>query len=182
MNVSTCHIDGVYILEPTVHADSRGYFMESYNKALLSAAGIDMDFVQDNEAYSTYGVLRGLHYQTGDNAQAKLVRVVSGEVLDVIVDIRTNSSTYGKHYSIRLSGENKKQMLVPKGMAHGYVVLSETAIFAYKCDQLYAREAEGGIRYNDPQLGIDWIVPSTELIVSDKDLQQPTLGDHKPYI
>ena len=180
MKITTKTIEGVYVIEPNVFGDERGYFMESYSKSMLTELGITNDFVQDNEAFSTKGVLRGLHYQCGPNAQAKLVRVIQGEVLDVIVDVRSGSKTYGEHYSIRLSGENKTQVLVPKGMAHGYIVLSDTAIFAYKCDNGYNKESEGGLLYNDPKLGIDWILDPTTYKVSEKDLVQPKFGDHKP--
>jgi len=180
MKITTNAIEGVYVIEPNVFGDDRGYFMESYSKAALAELGITNDFVQDNEAFSTKGVLRGLHYQCGVHAQAKLVRVIQGEVLDVIVDVRPDSTTYGKHFSVRLSGENKKQMLVPRGMAHGYIVLSDTATFVYKCDNGYNKESEGGLLYNDPKLGIDWILDPATFKVSEKDLIQPTFGDHKP--
>lgn len=179
MKITTNAIEGVYVIEPNVFGDSRGYFMESYSKETLAELGITNDFVQDNEAFSTKGVLRGLHYQCGQHAQAKLVRVIQGEVLDVIVDVRPESNTYGEHYSIKLSGDNKKQMLVPRGMAHGYIVLSETAIFAYKCDNAYHKESEGGLLYNDPKLEIDWILDPNTYKVSDKDLVLPVFGDHK---
>lgn len=180
MKITTNSIDGVYIIQPNVYGDERGYFMESYSKSALAELGIENNFVQDNEAFSTKGVLRGLHYQCGVYAQAKLVRVIQGEVLDVIVDLRPESKTYGHHFSIRLSAENKKQMLVPRGMAHGYIALSDNAIFAYKCDNVYNKESEGGLLYNDPKLGIDWILEPTTFIVSDKDVIQPKFGDHKP--
>ncbi len=179
MKITTNSIEGVYIIEPNVFGDDRGYFMESYSKSKLAELGITNDFVQDNEAFSTKGVLRGLHYQTGIHAQAKLVRVIEGEVLDVIVDVRPKSKTYGQHYGIRLSGENKKQMLVPRGMAHGYIVLSDTAIFAYKCDNGYNKESEGGLLYNDPKLKIDWILDPSTFVVSEKDVVLPVFGDHK---
>lgn len=180
MKITANTIEGVFVIEPNVFGDDRGYFMESYNMSTWHELGITNNFVQDNEAFSTKGVLRGLHYQCGDHAQAKLVRVIQGEVLDVIVDIRPGSSTYGQHYSIRLSGENKKQMLVPRGMAHGYVVLSDTALFAYKCDNLYHKESEGGLLYNDSQLNIDWILDPSTFIVSQKDTTLPIFGSHKP--
>jgi len=179
MKITTNTIKDVYVIEPNVFGDDRGYFMESYSKATLAELGIKNDFVQDNEAFSTKGVLRGLHYQCGEYAQAKLVRVIQGEVLDVIVDIRPESNTYGQHFSIRLSGDNKKQMLVPRGMAHGYIVLSDTAIFAYKCDNGYNKDSEGGLLYNDPKLEIDWILDPSSFKVSDKDLVQPLFGNHK---
>ena len=180
MKITTSTIEGVYIIEPNVFGDDRGYFMESYSKSLLTELGIDNDFVQDNESFSTQGVLGGLHYQCGEYAQAKLVRVIQGEVLDVIVDIRPKSKTYGEHFGIKLSGENKKQMLVPRGMAHGYIVLSDTAIFVYKCDNGYNKESEGGLLYNDPKLGINWILDPSTFLVSEKDTFLPVFGEHKP--
>ena len=180
MKITTSTIEGVYIIEPNVFGDDRGYFMESYSKSLLTELGIDNDFVQDNESFSTQGVLRGLHYQCGECAQAKLVRVIQGEVLDVIVDVRPDSKTYGEHFGIRLSGENKMQMLVPRGMAHGYIVLSDTAIFAYKCDNEYNKASEGGLLFNDPKLKIDWILDPSSFFVSEKDIVLPVFGEHKP--
>lgn len=180
MKITTSTIEGVYIIEPNVFGDDRGYFMESYSKSLLTELGIDNDFVQDNESFSTQGVLRGLHYQCGECAQAKLVRVIQGEVLDVIVDVRPDSKTYGEHFGIRLSGENKMQMLVPRGMAHGYIVLSDTAIFAYKCDNEYNKASEGGLLFNDPKLKIDWILDPSSFLVSEKDIVLPVFGKHKP--
>ena len=180
MKITTNTIDGVYIIEPNVFGDDRGYFMESYSKSMLAELGITNDFVQDNEAFSTKGVLRGLHYQCGEHAQAKLVRVIQGEVLDVIVDVRPNSKSYGEHLAIRLSGANKKQMLVPRGMAHGYIVLSDTAIFAYKCDNGYNKASEGGLLFNDPKLKIDWILDPSSFLVSEKDTVLPVFGEHKP--
>ena len=180
MKITTSTIEGVYIIEPNVFGDDRGYFMESYSKSLLTELGINNDFVQDNEAFSTKGVLRGLHYQCGECAQAKLVRVIQGEVLDVIVDVRPDSKTYGEHFGIRLSGENKMQMLVPRGMAHGYIVLSDTAIFAYKCDNEYNKASEGGLLFNDPKLKIDWILDPSSFLVSEKDIVLPVFGEHKP--
>ena len=180
MKITTSTIEGVYIIEPNVFGDDRGYFIESYSKSLLTELGIDNDFVQDNESFSTQGVLRGLHYQCGECAQAKLVRVIQGEVLDVIVDVRPDSKTYGEHFGIRLSGENKMQMLVPRGMAHGYIVLSDTAIFAYKCDNEYNKASEGGLLFNDPKLKIDWILDPSSFLVSEKDIVLPVFGEHKP--
>ena len=161
--------EGLWVFEPTVYHDERGYFFESYNRRIWAEAGIDAEMVQTNQARSTKGVLRGLHYQVAPMAQAKLVRVVEGEVLDVVVDLRENSSTYGQWYSIRLSTENKKQLFVPRGFAHGYVVLSETAEFVYKCDNYYSKAHEGGIRYDDPTLRIDWQFDLSEVILSAKD-------------
>lgn len=173
-------IEDLLIFEPQVWEDERGYFYESFNENTFKAAGIDSQFVQDNQAKSTYGVLRGLHYQTGAHAQAKLVRAISGKVLDVVVDLRPDSKTYGRSFSIILSAENKKQLFVPRGFAHGYAVLSESAEFFYKCDNFYNKEAEGGLIYNDAQLGIDWQLASEDIILSEKDKVQPAFGDHKP--
>ncbi|MEM8527916.1 MAG: dTDP-4-dehydrorhamnose 3,5-epimerase [Bacteroidota bacterium] len=172
-------IEGLTVFEPKVWADDRGYFYESYNLKTFFEGGITTTFVQDNEAKSTYGVLRGLHYQVAPYAQAKLVRVLEGEVLDVVVDIRPHSSTYGQSFSIKLSAENKKQLFVPRGFAHGYVVLSETAIFAYKVDNYYSKESEGGIIYNDPQLKIDWEIDLKDAVLSEKDKVLPIFGEHR---
>ncbi len=166
---------GLFIYEPAVFGDSRGYFFESYNRNVFTAEGIDINFVQDNQARSSYGVLRGLHYQLNPHAQTKLIRVLEGIILDVVVDIRKGSPTYSKVFSIELSAENKKQLLVPKGFAHGYSVLSETAEVMYKCDAFYNKAAEGGILYNDPSLNIDWKIPVDKAIVSEKDTLYPGL-------
>ena len=163
------------IFEPTVFEDSRGYFFESYNEKYFMAEGLDIKFVQDNQARSSYGVIRGLHYQLPPYAQTKLIRVLSGNILDVAVDIRKGSPTYGKVFSIELSAANKKQVLVPKGFAHGYSVISETAEVFYKCDAFYHKEAEGGIIYNDPGLHINWKIPADKAIISEKDLDYPSL-------
>ncbi|MGA1583320.1 MAG: dTDP-4-dehydrorhamnose 3,5-epimerase [Saprospiraceae bacterium] len=181
MPFSTTPIQDLIVYEPTVWDDPRGYFFESYNKQTFSGQGITAEFVQDNEARSTFGILRGLHYQTGPYAQAKLVRVVEGEVLDVAVDIRPESQTYGQWYSIRLSAENKRQLYVPRGFAHGYVVLSPTAVFCYKCDNFYSRDHEGGIRFDDPTLGIDWQIEHADVLLSEKDTLQPAFGNHIPF-
>ena len=173
-------IEDLLIFEPQVWEDERGYFYESFNENTFKAVGINTQFVQDNQAQSTYGVLRGLHYQAGEFAQAKLVRAISGQVLDVVVDLRPDSKTYGKSFSIILSAYNKKQLFVPRGFAHGYAVLSERAEFFYKCDNFYNKEAEGGLIYNDAQLGIDWQLASEDIILSEKDKVQPAFGDHKP--
>ncbi|HRI61620.1 MAG TPA: dTDP-4-dehydrorhamnose 3,5-epimerase, partial [Saprospiraceae bacterium] len=169
----TTPIPGLIIFEPRVFPDERGYFYESYNQRTWEEAGIQMNFVQDNQARSTRGVLRGLHYQVGEMAQAKLVRVLDGEVLDIVVDIREDAPTYGQWFGIRLSAENKRQLLVPRGFAHGYIVLSETAEFFYKCDNFYSKTHEGGIRYDDPVLQIDWEFDLSEVIVAEKDLALP---------
>jgi dTDP-4-dehydrorhamnose 3,5-epimerase len=173
--------EGVWVFEPYVWYDARGYFFESFNQHTLPDSLKNIPFVQDNEAESTRGVLRGLHYQLPPYAQSKLVRCTVGEVLDVIVDIRPESPTFGQHLSVILNDITKKQLFVPQGFAHGYVVLSETAIFAYKCDQFYHPQAEAGIRYDDTSLGIDWILPAEELIVSDKDKKQAAMADHRPF-
>ena len=174
-------IQDLIIFEPQVWGDERGYFYESYNKQTFEAAGINADFVQDNQALSSVGVLRGLHYQIGDMAQAKLVRSIQGDVLDVVVDIRPDSVTYGQHFTILLTEENKRQLFVPRGFAHGYVVLSETAIFAYKCDNFYSKAHEGGLLYNDPTLNIDWQIDLSKALLSEKDLVQPLFGQHLRY-
>lgn len=175
------NFEGVWVFEPKVWKDERGYFFESYNASNLPTDLQDIHFVQDNEAKSTKGVLRGLHYQLPPYAQSKLVRCIVGEVLDVIVDIRPGSATYGQHLSIILNEINKKQMFVPRGFAHGYLVLSDTAIFAYKCDNYYAPTQEGGLLYSDAQLMINWIMPSSELIISQKDAILPPFGQHKHF-
>ena len=171
-------LPGLKIFTPRVFGDERGYFYEVYNADIWREAGIADHFVQDNQAFSSRGVLRGLHYQRGEHAQSKLVRVIEGEVLDVVVDCRPDSPTYGRHHSIRLSGENKVQFYVPRGFARGYVVLSDTALFAYKCDNYYAPQAEGGVRFDDPALGIDWIVEPHEVRLSAKDEVLPPFGQH----
>lgn len=179
MKVTKTHLEGCFVLEPMVFEDHRGYFFESFNQQKFQdVIGGSIHFVQDNESLSSKGVLRGLHYQKGEYAQAKLVRVVKGEVLDVAVDLRPSSATYGKHFSVKLSDANKKQFFVPKGFAHGFVVLSDTAIFSYKCDNYYNKESEAGIIYNDPYLDIDWILPHNELRLSNKDLVLPKFKDH----
>ncbi|MDW7691026.1 dTDP-4-dehydrorhamnose 3,5-epimerase [Flammeovirgaceae bacterium SG7u.111] len=176
MKLIETKLSGAVILEPRVFGDSRGYFFESFNLDLFeNLTGQRPVFVQDNQSYSSYGVLRGLHYQKGEYAQAKLVRVLKGTVIDVAVDIRKGSPTYGQHVAVELSEENKRQLFVPRGFAHGFVVLSETAEFFYKCDNFYAPGHEGGIIYNDPNLNIDWGVPADKLLVSDKDKKLPLL-------
>ena len=172
-------IPDLLIYEPKVHGDSRGYFFESYNANTFRAEGVEIVFVQDNQARSTYGVLRGLHFQQEPHAQTKLIRALEGTILDVVVDLRTGSPAYGKVYTIELSAENKRQLLVPKGFAHGYSVLSPTAEVMYKCDNFYHKASEGGIIYNDPALQIDWGIPLTEALVSEKDLVLPVLADCK---
>lgn len=172
-------IEGLKIFEPKVFEDDRGYFYEAYNKERFEAAGITNAFVQDNQAKSARGVLRGLHYQVGDYAQAKLVRVIEGEVLDMVVDIREGSATYGQWFSLLLSAENKRQLFIPRGFAHGYLVLSSMAEFFYKCDNFYSKTHEGGIIYNDPQLNIDWQFDLNEVVLSEKDKQLPAFGEHR---
>lgn len=166
---------GLLVFEPKVFEDKRGYFFESYNQKTFLDEGINITFVQDNQARSSYGVVRGLHYQLEPHAQTKLLRVLSGEIVDAVVDIRKNSPTYGKAYTILLSAENKKQLLVPKGFAHGYSVISETAEVFYKCDEFYHKETEGGISWNDPSLQIDWQLPEDKIVVSEKDSELPLL-------
>lgn len=172
-------IPDLKVFEPKVWHDERGYFYEAYNATIFKEAGITSQFVQDNQARSTFGVLRGLHYQVEPFAQAKLVRVIEGEVLDVVVDIRENSPTYGKWYGVLLSAKNKRQLFVPRGFAHGYVVLSDTAEFFYKCDNFYSKAHEGGIRWDDPTLNIDWEIDIMNVILSDKDKVLPEFGAHR---
>ncbi len=164
---------GLFIYEPKVFNDDRGYFFESYNENAFRENDLTINFVQDNQARSTYGVIRGLHFQKPPFAQTKLVRTLEGNILDVVVDIRKNSPMYGKAFTIELSAENKKQLLVPKGFAHGYAVLSETAEVMYKCDQFYNKQSEGGLVYNDAALAIDWMIPADKAIVAERDLQHP---------
>ncbi|MEP7254941.1 MAG: dTDP-4-dehydrorhamnose 3,5-epimerase [Ferruginibacter sp.] len=166
---------GLFIFEPAVFEDSRGYFFESYNEKKFEAEGIDLKFVQDNQSKSSYGVIRGLHYQLEPHAQTKLVRALSGNILDVVVDIRKGSPMYGKVFLMELSADNKKQLLIPKGFAHGFSVLSKTAEVLYKCDALYNKESEGGIIYNDPGLNIDWMLPADKAIISEKDMEFPSI-------
>ncbi|AWH75125.1 dTDP-4-dehydrorhamnose 3,5-epimerase [Dokdonia sp. Dokd-P16] len=168
------------ICTPKVFEDDRGYFFESYNsEAFEKFAGFSPSFVQDNQSKSSFGVLRGLHFQIGKHAQSKLVRVIEGEVLDVVVDLRKEEPTYGKSFTIKLSGINKKQLFVPKGMAHGFITLSDTAIFAYKCDAFYDQKSERGLAYNDPSLKIDWLLDEREFLLSPKDLENPMLSELK---
>lgn len=178
MIVYKADIEGILIVEPRVFGDERGYFFESFSERdFATATGLDVKFVQDNESRSRRGVLRGLHFQRKPYAQAKLVRVVQGRVLDVAVDIRRGSPTFGEYVATELSGENHRQMFIPKGFAHGYVVLEDDTIFQYKCDEYYHPEAEGGIAWNDPQIGIEWPLPKSELILSEKDKNRPLLKD-----
>lgn len=170
---------GLLIFEPKVFEDSRGYFFESYNENICREQGIDIKFVQDNQAQSSYGVVRGLHYQLAPYAQTKFIRVLSGKILDVVVDMRKGSPTFGESYTIELSAHNKLQLLVPQGFAHGYSVLSATSEVFYKCDTFYNKEAEGGIQYNDPALNIDWQIPADKQVISDKDLLHPSFENCK---
>ena len=176
MKFIPAELPGLLIFEPKVFADSRGYFFESYNEKIFKQQGITIRFVQDNQSSSSYGVIRGLHYQLNPYAQSKLIRVLSGSILDVAVDMRKGSPTFGRHFDIELSAENKKQLLVPKGFAHGFSVLSERAEVLYKCDEFYHKGSEGGIRFNDPALNIDWQIPPDKAIISDKDWILPGLA------
>src|SRR5207342_885386 len=173
MPFTTTSLPGVIIFEPAVFPDGRGFFFESYNRHLFQVNHINNDFVQDNQSFSVYGVIRGLHYQRKPHEQAKLVRVLQGKILDVVVDLRVGSPGFGKSYSIELSSENKKQIFIPKGFAHGFSVLSETAEISYKCDQFYNKQSEAGIRYNDPGLNINWQVPDDKALISAKDIVLP---------
>ena len=177
MKIVETPIEGLFIIEPQVFGDNRGYFLETFRESFLKEAGINTAFVQDNESRSIRGVVRGLHYQINPFAQAKLVRVVSGTVFDVAVDLRRNSPTFKKWFGLELSGENKKQLYIPRGFAHGFSVLSETAVFAYKCDAYYQQNAERGILFNDPELNINWKLSSEEMIVSGKDQAHHLLKD-----
>lgn len=181
INIIKTEIDGVLILEPKVFGDERGYFFETWKKSDFDAAGIHCDFVQDNESKSRYGVLRGLHWQAAPYTQAKLVRVISGTVLDICVDIRKDSPTYGKHVSVELSGENRRQLFIPRGFAHGFAVLSQEAIFAYKCDNDYHPEAECGMQLDDPALEIDWRIDREKWILSEKDKHHPAFSEIIPW-
>ena len=178
MNFIRTNIPDVIIIEPTVHGDHRGYFVETFRADKLEAfLGYKLNFGQDNESKSSKGVLRGLHYQLPPHAQTKLVRVISGRVLDVAVDIRRNSPTFGQHVAVELTADNKRQMLVPRGFAHGFVVLEDDTIFAYKVDNYYSPQCDRGIAFNDPALNIDWILKTEELKLSDKDTKQPKLNE-----
>ena len=177
MKVTDTPIAGLKIIEPDVYGDARGYFSETYNEARYDAAGIRVRFVQDNQSFSSRGVVRGLHFQKPPYSQAKLVSCIMGEVLDVALDLRSDSPTYGQSFAVVLSGENHKQFFIPKGFAHGFSVLSEKALFAYKCDELYHPEAEGGVLLTDPDLHIDWQIPAQEMILSEKDTKHPLLSE-----
>ena len=177
MNYIQTEIDGVWLIEPNVYSDERGYFMEAFKKEEFEAKIGPVDFVQDNESKSSFGVLRGLHYQKGEYSQAKLVRVLKGKVLDVAVDLRRSSPTFGKHVSALLSEENKRQFFIPRGFAHGFVVLSEEAVFMYKVDNKYAPQAEASIVYNDETLGIDWMLGESQMLLSPKDKEGMAFRD-----
>ena len=181
MDYIKTEIEGVYVIEPKVFCDARGYFMEAWKQVEFNEHVGRVDFIQDNESKSSFGVLRGLHYQKGTLSQAKLVRGSKGKVLDVAVDIRRSSPTFGKHVMVELSEENKRQFFIPRGFAHGFLVLSEEAIFTYKVDNPYAPQAEAGIRWNDPALGIEWPIDSTQVQTSEKDLKQPFLKDAEVF-
>jgi len=174
-------IEGLIVFTPKIFGDNRGYFYEAYNRNLFHNAGITNDFVQDNQSKSSFGVLRGLHYQLPPFAQAKLVRVTQGKVLDVAVDIRENSPTFGQYHSVILSEENQKQFMIPRGFAHGFLVLSETAVFQYKCDNFYSQEHDAGIRFDDPTINIDWGLEASKILVSEKDTNLPYLGKHAKF-
>ena len=181
MKVKETDIEGMLIIEPDVHGDNRGWFCEQYNAARYKAAGITADFVQDNESFSSKGVVRGLHWQAGEHCQAKLVRVIRGAVWDVAVDIRKGSSTFGKYISVVLTGDNKKQAFIPRGFAHGFVVLEDETLFSYKCDNLYCKESERGLMFDDPALGIKWPEIDVEIKLSDKDRKHPPLAEIEPW-
>jgi len=178
MKLQETNIKGVVILEPEVHGDHRGYFLESYNKSTLQKFELEYNFIQDNESFSSRGVLRGLHYQVGQYSQAKLVRVISGEVRDIVVDIREGSPTYGEHVSVNLSGENKRQLMIPRGIAHGFIVLSETATFCYKCDNVYNKNSEASISPLCPKLNLEWGIGEEDILLSDKDREGALFGEH----
>lgn len=177
IEVIKTEIPDVVIVSPRVFGDSRGYFFESWSEKDFREMVRPVKFVQDNESKSRYGVLRGLHFQKGEHSQSKLVRVVSGRVLDVAVDIRRGSPWFGKHVSVELSGDNHRQLFIPRGFAHGFAVLSEVAVFQYKCDNFYAPETEGAIAWNDPALAIDWQIPASDVLLSEKDSRHPVLAD-----
>ena len=177
MNLIQTSFKGLVVLEPKVFGDSRGYFMESYSARTLQELGLPADFVQDNQSFSTAGVVRGLHYQNAPHAQTKLVRVLSGSILDVVVDLRRTEATFAKWYAIELSAENKRQLYVPRGFAHGFAVLSESAEILYKCDNYYNKQSEGGLYYNDPAIGIDWRGLADNALLSEKDNVNPMLAD-----
>ena len=177
MNVLKTEIEGLLIIEPKVYGDDRGYFFESFSKRDFAAAAGEVEFVQDNESRSAYGVIRGLHFQKPPHSQAKLVRVIRGRVLDVAVDLRPDSPTFGRHVAVELTEDNHRQVFIPKGFAHGFSVLSEEAVFQYKCDAYYAPQSEGGVAWDDPDLAIDWKIPKEDSVLSGKDERHPRLRD-----
>ena len=179
MEVIKTDIEGVVIIDPRIFKDARGYFFESFSAKEFEEKVCKTTFVQDNESYSSYGVVRGLHFQKPPYTQSKLVRVIKGAVLDVAVDIRQGSPTYGKHVAVELTGENHRQLFIPKGFAHGFAVLSDEVLFQYKCDNFYTPQSEGGIAWNDPALQIDWRIPSDKIILSEKDTKHPLLEDYQ---
>ncbi len=181
MKFKQTEIEGVYVIEPRVFTDARGYFFEAWKREEFEQYIGHVDFIQDNESKSSKGVLRGLHYQKGELSQAKLVRVIKGKVLDVAVDLRKQSATFGKHVMVELSEDNKRQFFIPRGFAHGFLVLSDEAIFTYKVDNVYAPQAETGIRWNDPTLGIEWPISQDEVLTSEKDLKQPLFKDAEVF-
>ena len=181
MKIIETEIEGLKIIEPDVFGDNRGWFCETYNAERYRNAGIENVFVQDNESFSSKGVVRGLHWQAAPHTQAKLVRVIKGAVWDVAVDIRNGSPTFGKHVAVTLSGENRKQLYIPRGFAHGFIVLEDDTLFSYKCDNLYCPTAERGMRFDDPALGIKWPEVVSTVVLSDKDMQHPLLADIQPY-
>ena len=181
MNVVATEIPDVLIVEPQVFGDSRGWFVEQYNAGRYKAAGIDVDFVQDNESFSSKGVVRGLHWQAAPHTQAKLVRVVHGAVWDVAVDIRKGSPTFGRYVAVTLSAENRRQLYIPRGFAHGFIVLEDDTLFSYKCDRFYCKEADRGMLFSDPALGIEWPDLGVELKLSEKDVRNPLLKDIEPW-
>ena len=181
MDYIKTEIEGVYVIEPKVFKDARGYFMEAWKQSEFEANIGKINFIQDNESKSSFGVLRGLHYQKGEYSQSKLVRVIKGRVLDVAVDIRKSSPTFGKHVMVELSEDNKRQFFIPRGFAHGFLVLSDEAIFTYKVDNPYAPQAEAGIRWNDPALAIEWPIDPAQVLTSEKDLKQPLMKDAEVF-
>ncbi|MGQ1786768.1 MULTISPECIES: dTDP-4-dehydrorhamnose 3,5-epimerase [unclassified Saccharicrinis] len=177
MQVIQTEIQDLLIIKPKIFKDSRGFFLESYNKERFLSLGIDYNFVQDNFSSSQYGVIRGLHYQLAPYSQAKMVQVIKGKIIDVVVDLRKDSPSFGKSFSLELSEQNGLQLMIPRGFAHGFSVLSNEVLFSYKCDNLYHKEAERGIKYNDPSLGIDWQIPDSDAIISGKDQQHPMFSE-----
>lgn len=181
MKIIETAIKDVFIIEPQIFRDDRGYFFESWNQAKMAEAGLNYNFIQDNQSKSVYGTIRGLHFQKGEFSQAKLVRVLDGTVLDVAVDLRPGSETFGRHVAVELSAENNRQLMIPRGFAHGFSVLTPTAVFAYKCDNVYNKASEGGLRFDDPDLEIDWKIKPEDAILSEKDKVNPFLKELKCF-